>query len=228
MSNHRAIWQKFYSASLLPEIEIHHIDGDHSNNDPANLLAVTINEHLEIHLKQKNWGAVQAIRMRMELTDNNRRLIAEAASLKQKELLKNGKHNWQKISRADRAAISSKVGKHTRDNNLGIHAINADPELARKNSSNAGKISYEKRAGFHAKQYQSESVGGTNWWINTKTNERKRRKESPGDDWKQGIGKCKSPVNAKTVKGIPWWNDGNGNKKRNIDCPGINWKKGMK
>jgi hypothetical protein len=227
MSNHRAIWQKFYNASLLPRIEIHHIDGNHFNNDPINLLAVTINEHLEIHLRQKDWGAVQAIRMRMDLTDENRRKIKEAASLHQKELLKNNKHNWQ-MSPSDKSRISSKAGRYTRDNKLGIHAINADPELSRKNSSNAGKISYEKKAGFHAKPYQSESVGGTKWWVNTKTNERKRRKESPGDDWKQGIGKCKPPINAKTVKGVPWWNDGNGNKKRSTDCPGKNWKKGMK
>ena len=28
--------------------EIHHIDGNHSNNDPSNLRAVTIKEHYEI------------------------------------------------------------------------------------------------------------------------------------------------------------------------------------
>jgi hypothetical protein len=29
--------------------DIHHIDGDHSNNHPSNLKAVTIQEHYDIH-----------------------------------------------------------------------------------------------------------------------------------------------------------------------------------
>ena len=32
--------------------EIHHIDGNHFNNDPSNLKAVSIQEHYDIHYSQ--------------------------------------------------------------------------------------------------------------------------------------------------------------------------------
>jgi hypothetical protein len=37
--------------------EIHHIDGNHSNNDPSNLKAVTIQEHYDIHYSQGDYNA---------------------------------------------------------------------------------------------------------------------------------------------------------------------------
>jgi hypothetical protein len=227
MTHYRKIWQQHHNASLLPGIEIHHIDGDHNNSRPDNLLAVTIDEHLEIHLSQQDWGAVQAIRMRMELTDENRQQIKAMASLTQKELLKSGNHNWQ-LPAEERSTISRRVGEYTRDNKLGIHAINADPELAKQNSSNAGKASYAKKAGFHARQYQAESVGGTSWWRNTVTGKRKRSAECPGKDWTQSMGNTTRKGKENGRKGIPWWNDGNGNKIRAEIPPGDNWKRGMK
>ena len=186
MTHHRKVWEDYNRACLLPSIEVHHIDGNHENNDPLNLVAVTIEEHLEIHLSQKDWGAVQAVRMRMELTEENRQQIKEMASLKQKELMELGKHNWQ-LPPEERLKVSRKVGEYTRDNKLGIHAINADPKLTKQNSSNAGKASYTKKAGFHAKAYQKESVGGTKWWTNTVTGKRKRSLTCPGIEFIEGM-----------------------------------------
>jgi hypothetical protein len=37
--------------------EIHHVDGNHNNNDPINLIAVTLQEHYDIHLFQKDYAA---------------------------------------------------------------------------------------------------------------------------------------------------------------------------
>ena len=45
--------------------DIHHIDGDDSNNDISNLIAVSIKEHYAIHEAQSDWGACIAIEMRM-------------------------------------------------------------------------------------------------------------------------------------------------------------------
>jgi hypothetical protein len=227
MTHYRKVWQQHHNASLLPGIEIHHIDGNHDNNEPNNLLAVSTQEHLDIHLSQKNWGAVQAIRIRMELTKENRQQIKEMASLHQKELLENNKHNWQ-LSTKDREDVSRKSGEYTRDNKLGIHAINADPILAKKNALNGGNASFAKKAGWHSRPYQPESVGGTNWWQNTLTGKRKRSKESPGEEWTQSMGKVNKPEAPSAVKGLPWWNDGNGNKVRAELPPGDNWKRGMK
>ena len=93
--NYRKIYENYHNCSLLSGTEIHHIDGNHENNDPENLLAVSIEEHLNIHYRQKDWGAVQAILMRME----NKEGIGEAASKFQLEKLENGEHNFQKMSK---------------------------------------------------------------------------------------------------------------------------------
>ena len=34
--------------------EIHHIDGNHSNNNPSNLTAVTLQDHYDIHYSQQD------------------------------------------------------------------------------------------------------------------------------------------------------------------------------
>lgn len=41
--------------------DIHHIDGNRKNNDPSNLVAVTKQEHYNIHQQQGDWAACQAI-----------------------------------------------------------------------------------------------------------------------------------------------------------------------
>lgn len=48
--------------------EIHHKDGDRSNNDITNLVALSIQEHYDIHYKQGDWAACLAISMRMKKT----------------------------------------------------------------------------------------------------------------------------------------------------------------
>lgn len=73
--------------------DIHHIDGNHSNNDPTNLKAVTIQEHYNIHYDNQDWGACYAIALRMSKSPE---LIAGLASLSNNERITNGTHNWQK------------------------------------------------------------------------------------------------------------------------------------
>jgi hypothetical protein len=41
--------------------EIHHTDGNHSNNEPSNLKAVTIQEHYDIHYSQGDYSACALI-----------------------------------------------------------------------------------------------------------------------------------------------------------------------
>jgi hypothetical protein len=56
-ANYRKIWEEHNQACLLPNIHLHHIDGNRQNNDPSNLIPVTIEEHYEIHLKQGDFRA---------------------------------------------------------------------------------------------------------------------------------------------------------------------------
>lgn len=62
--NYRKIYEQHYGP-CPDNYEIHHIDGDYTNNDPTNLKAVSIQQHYDIHYAQKDWEACQAIAMRM-------------------------------------------------------------------------------------------------------------------------------------------------------------------
>jgi hypothetical protein len=67
--------------------DIHHKDGNHSNNDPSNLVAVTLQEHYDIHYVMKDWGACIAIEMRMDSDPN---LISEL----NRKRVEDGTHNF--------------------------------------------------------------------------------------------------------------------------------------
>jgi hypothetical protein len=47
---------------------IHHIDGDHNNNDPTNLKAVSVQEHYDIHYSQQDWLACWKLGQTLRLT----------------------------------------------------------------------------------------------------------------------------------------------------------------
>lgn len=69
--NYRKLWESINGP--IPKdakgfsYEIHHKDGNHKNNALENLQLVTINEHLEIHLKQEDWFAAALIAKRIGL-----------------------------------------------------------------------------------------------------------------------------------------------------------------
>lgn len=69
--NHRKLWIKVFGK--IPKdtngrsLEIHHIDGDHTNNEISNLKLVTIEEHFKIHESQGDCGACMLIAKRMGL-----------------------------------------------------------------------------------------------------------------------------------------------------------------
>ena len=69
--------------------EIHHIDGDHSNNDPTNLKCVTIQEHYDIHYSQGDWGACFRMAERMSLSPPE---IAELTRLNNRKMIAQGTH----------------------------------------------------------------------------------------------------------------------------------------
>lgn len=99
----RRIWKRHHGQIPLDgtgrTMEVHHIDGNHSNNDIENLTLVTIEEHFALHEAQEDWGACQAIAMRMKTSPEER---SRLGSLAQKALVESGKHIFLggKISRA--------------------------------------------------------------------------------------------------------------------------------
>jgi hypothetical protein len=70
--NYRKIYEDHHGPIPYDEdgrrLEIHHIDGDHNNNNISNLTAITIQEHYDIHYAQEDWAACLLIAQRMELS----------------------------------------------------------------------------------------------------------------------------------------------------------------
>ena len=69
--------------------DIHHLDGNHSNNNPVNLKAITIQEHYDIHRKQQDWGACLLLAKRMKITPEER---SEIATFHNTKRVANGTH----------------------------------------------------------------------------------------------------------------------------------------
>ena len=96
-------------------------------------------------------------------------------------MIKEGKHNFQKI---DRSAVSKKTIETRR--NKGLPTFLGIDNF-RLNASKGGQSAKEKKAGFlntQSDSHGSKYTKGSIWWINTETGKRKRSKESPGNNWK--------------------------------------------
>ena len=91
-NNHRKIYEQHHGP--IPKdydgrsYEIHHIDGNHDNNNINNLKLVTIKEHYAIHLSQGNYGACLLMSERMGISPEEK---SELAS----------KHSQARLARGD-------------------------------------------------------------------------------------------------------------------------------
>jgi hypothetical protein len=93
------IYRKIYEDNFGPipfdsngrSYEIHHKDGDHSNNNPDNLIAVSIEEHYNIHFLQGDYRACAIIAGKMRYTPEE---ISKLNSLAAKKKVDNGTHPW--------------------------------------------------------------------------------------------------------------------------------------
>ena len=179
--NYVTIWEKYHGKKLPSNMEIHHIDGNRQNNQVNNLMAVTIQEHLEIHKRQNDYGAVQAILMRMNMTSEQRELLRKCASKHQKKLLRKGEHNFQ-IPKKERIKRSKKIMAE-RIKETGIAFLGIKDTI--KNAKNA-RSNLSRKKELEMMKAWKEKIQGSKWWVNS-SGKRKRSKERPGEDWKEGM-----------------------------------------
>lgn len=71
--------------------DIHHLDGNHSNNDVSNLIALSVVDHFWEHWINGDYGACYKITKRMSLTPEE---LSELGRLSNKERLADGTHNF--------------------------------------------------------------------------------------------------------------------------------------
>jgi hypothetical protein len=93
--NYRKIYEQHYGPIQRDKnnraMEIHHIDGNHENNDINNLKLVTIEEHYQIHYDQGDYNAAWLIAGKMTLTPEEQSDLARKAN---QERLEDGSHNF--------------------------------------------------------------------------------------------------------------------------------------
>jgi len=93
-NNYRKIYKNHYG-SIPKDIdgrsyEIHHLDGNHSNNAPSNLTAITIQEHYNIHYAQGDYGACYLIASQRQILSHQE--LSSLATLNNLKRVANGTH----------------------------------------------------------------------------------------------------------------------------------------
>ncbi len=89
--NYRKIYEQYYGPIPLDSdgrtYEIHHIDGDNHNNDPSNLIALSIKDHYKLHKDQGDYTEAWAIGCRMKISAEEKSMLASLSNL---NTIKNG------------------------------------------------------------------------------------------------------------------------------------------
>lgn len=151
--SHKFDYRRFYEKhhgpipkdSIGRSLEIHHIDGNHSNNDINNLKLVTIKEHYKIHYAQGDWAACLSMANRMKISPEEKSELAKQSNAKR---IKNGTHpfldpmlahnRWKKMKAAginpwatpEAVEKSKKLAQARLDN--GTHNFQGDNNPSRK------------------------------------------------------------------------------------------------
>lgn len=111
---YRAIYKQYFGEVPKDETgrvyDIHHIDGDHSNNSPDNLTAISIKEHYEKHYEIGDWKACVMIGLRMKLPVEE---ISRLNSLAAKKRVEDGTHHW--VSPEHSARVRERVNQAVAD-----------------------------------------------------------------------------------------------------------------
>lgn len=92
--NYRKIYQEHFGPIPKDQdgrtYDIHHKDGDHSNNSPENLEVLSIKEHYAVHYSQGDWMACWRMKQRMDLTPEEISFLSKKSAM---DRVNNKTHN---------------------------------------------------------------------------------------------------------------------------------------
>jgi len=137
-AQHRQIYESYHNIKIPKFMDIHHIDGNHSNNDISNLKMVTIREHYDIHFSQGDYGAAYMVSLRLKLSDEER---SKVASLAASQANKEGKCGFG-LGHASKAGSigGKKGGTYAKKNKTGIFALTPEQNKQRHYNSIVSKL----------------------------------------------------------------------------------------
>lgn len=135
---HRRIYEDYYHIRLPKEVEIHHIDGNHNNNQIENLKAVTIQEHFDIHYKQGDYAAAFIISQRMSISAEEKSRLASLAAAKANA---EGKCGFILGHASSAGKVGGKKGgAYAKENKTGIFALTPEQNKQRHFNSVVSKM----------------------------------------------------------------------------------------
>lgn len=138
MKLHRTVYEEFYGIKIPKFMDIHHIDGNHSNNDPLNLKLVTIREHYDIHFSQGDYGAAYMVSLRLKLSNTERSVLASLAAKKANAEGKCGFILGHASTAGKKGGI--KGGAYAKENRTGIFALSPEKNKERHFNSVVSKL----------------------------------------------------------------------------------------
>jgi hypothetical protein len=93
-NNYRKIYEQHHGPipfdSEGRRYDIHHIDGNRQNNSPSNLIAVSIQDHYNIHYAQGDYSACLIMAKRANITTKEKSMLAKKSA---RRLVESGKHH---------------------------------------------------------------------------------------------------------------------------------------
>jgi hypothetical protein len=135
MNSYRKIWESHNGTipkdSEGRSYEIHHIDGNHTNDSIENLKLVTIQEHYDIHFEQGDYGACLAIIMRMNVpVELSKKLQSDLSRKVALRRIAEGTHNFSSDLSKEVQARRLQEGTHNFQGEQGsLNAVQRNKKL---------------------------------------------------------------------------------------------------
>jgi len=143
--------------------DIHHIDGDCTNNDISNLVALSIEEHYNLHREQSDWGAVFALAKRLDVSQQEKSEIARNSNLAR---AKAGTH-WSQIASKDGTHHFKNLEWQRKMTNLqlskGTHACQQTWTCEKCGKVGKNLVNYSR---YHGDNCGAVSVSQGRVWVN--------------------------------------------------------------
>lgn len=93
--NYRKIYEDHFGPIPVDELgrsyHIHHLDGNDHNNDPSNLIALSPQEHYDVHFVNGDYHACWKMKLILALSHEQ---ISDLAILNAEKRVQNGTHNF--------------------------------------------------------------------------------------------------------------------------------------